>query len=158
MRTPPHASRTGPSCFETAASPPPQHEVLSMRKDSALDGSSGAKRITIARAGRPAKPGLWLFPVFVLFRPVIEGPNRATDATPPARISRLRPAAYGQRRGAGLWPAACFFAVIYREIQGRGAALARCRCRSASLPLRGVGGARRGGFECAVCRFLRRVT
>src|SRR5262249_45319168 len=116
MRTPPHASRTGPSCFETAASPPPQHEVLSMRKDSALDGSSGAKRITIARAGRPAKPGLWLFPVFVLFRPVIEGPNRATDATPPARISRLRPAAYGQRRGAGLWPAACFFAVIYREI------------------------------------------
>src|SRR5262249_10563330 len=30
-------------------------------------------RITIARAGRRAKQGLWLFPVFVLFRPVIDG-------------------------------------------------------------------------------------
>src|SRR5262245_27248087 len=29
--------------------------------------------ITIARAETRAKPELWLFPVFVLFRPVIEG-------------------------------------------------------------------------------------
>src|SRR5262245_20990425 len=71
----PHASRRRllmvrcpPSPFETLASlvpqdeggprttPPPRHEG-----------------ITIARAGRRAKPELWLFPVFVLLRPVIGG-------------------------------------------------------------------------------------
>src|SRR5262249_54006758 len=69
--------RCPPSPFETLASlvpqdeggprttPPPQHE----------GGESAAQRnaFTIARAGRRAKPGLWLFPVFVLFRPVIGG-------------------------------------------------------------------------------------
>ena len=40
-------------------------------------------------------------------------------ATPPARISRLHPGAYGQRHGGRLWPAACFSPVIYREIQER---------------------------------------
>jgi hypothetical protein len=55
----------GPSCFETAASPPPQHE----------GGESVAQpnAFTIARVGGRAKPELWLFPVFVLFRPVTGG-------------------------------------------------------------------------------------
>src|SRR6266446_731413 len=59
---------------------------------------------------------------FPCFRPVpacYRRPNRATHATPPARISRLHPAAYGQRRRGRLWPAACFSPVIYREKQGR---------------------------------------
>src|SRR5499427_10081141 len=56
MRTavPPHASRRR------------LRRLLSMRE-------SQHEGITIARAGRRAKQGLWLFPVFVLFRPVIGG-------------------------------------------------------------------------------------
>jgi len=36
-------------------------------------GRAWRNAFTIARAGRRAKQGLWLFPVFVLFRPVIGG-------------------------------------------------------------------------------------
>src|SRR5262249_31758649 len=36
-------------------------------------GRASRSAFTIARAGRRAKPELWLFPGFVLFRPVIDG-------------------------------------------------------------------------------------
>src|SRR6516225_8586911 len=62
---------------------------------------------------------------FSCFRPVppcYRRPNRVARATPPARISRFHPAGYGKRETQGLWPAACFSPVIYREIQeARGA-------------------------------------
>src|SRR5262245_53663237 len=66
--------RTWPSCFETAAAPPPQHEgLLGMGGREHRTGRASRSAFTIARAGRRAKPELWLFPVFVLFRPVIDG-------------------------------------------------------------------------------------
>jgi hypothetical protein len=58
-----------PSCFETAASPPPQHEG----EESAQNDADVAMTFTIARVACLAKPGLCKFPVFVLFRPVIDG-------------------------------------------------------------------------------------
>src|SRR5262245_915874 len=60
------------------------------KRGEGTKGDSAKHRIqrnafTIARAGRPAKQGLWLFPVFVLFRPVIEGQiGRATRRRPRA--------------------------------------------------------------------------
>src|SRR5947209_14937234 len=116
-----------------------------MLRDAALRAAPQHEGITIARGGGPAKPGLWPFPVFVLFRPVIGGRNRASHVASPARISRLHPTAYGQRRGAGLWPAACFLLLFTGATAPRGApALVparaahpyRARCRG------GRGGAR----------------
>src|SRR5262249_36086714 len=94
MRTavPPHASRRR------------LRRLLSMRE-------SQHEGITIARVGCRAKQGLWLFPVFVLFRPVIDGRSpRPERANFPFSSRSLREA-----RAAGLWPAACFSPVIYRK-------------------------------------------
>jgi hypothetical protein len=70
-----------PSCFET----PRYARLLSMRGITILDEGHHDRA-----SGMFCKAGLWPLPVFVLFRPVIGG---ATHATPPARISRLHPAA-----------------------------------------------------------------
>ena|SRR5215467_2417332 len=101
----------GPSCFETAASPPPQHEGEERAgrrecRDGVHDRASGMSH----------KATVVAIPCFCPVPPCYRRPNRAMHATPPVRISRLHTAAYEQRRGARLWPAACFFAVIYREI------------------------------------------
>ena len=120
----PHASRR-------RLSPPPQHE-----------GASAQDRMRVATRSRSRERNVLQSRVVavVCFRPVppcYRRPNRATRATPPARISHLHPAAYGQRRGGRLWPAACFpllFTGKYRKDSAAGVALARCRCRTASLP------------------------
>src|SRR5262249_44855416 len=136
-----------PSCFETAASPPPQHEgvtVLSMRG------------ITIARVVCPAKPELWFFPVLVLFRPVIDGqigwPRRRRRRAFLVFILQLtgRPAAPGCARPPVFL---LLFTGKNRRCGAAGVAFARCRCRSASLPLRGVGGARVRDLDGAVATF-----
>src|SRR5262245_13405042 len=65
----------------------------------------------------PCKARVVAFPCFRPVPPCYRPPLAATRATPPARISRFHPATYGETRNAGLYPAACFSPVIYREIQ-----------------------------------------
>src|SRR5262249_27275448 len=114
-----------------------------MLRDGGFRRLLSMRDITIARAEPRAKPELWFFPVFVLFRPVIDGQiGRAPRGTARAHFSfasrRLR-----DTRNAGLWPAACFSPVIYMEKQApRAFAFAGCRCRSASLPHAVTAGAR----------------
>src|SRR5262245_42706611 len=60
--------RRYPSCFETA-----RHGALKTRVNALKARLLSMRGVTIARAGRRAKPKLWLFPVLVLFRPVIDG-------------------------------------------------------------------------------------
>src|SRR5262249_46789552 len=87
----------------TAALPPPQHEGEERAgrrecRDGVHDRASGMSH----------KATVVAIPCFCPVPPCYRRPNRATHATPPVRISRLHTAAYEQRRGARLWPAACF--------------------------------------------------
>src|SRR5262249_23701420 len=121
-RYPPHALM--PSCFETAASPPPQHEGTETPRIAAepifSEGSRGSSAWGILsmrgdrdRARRPpCKARFVAFPCFRPVPPCSRPPLAATRATPPARISRFHPATYGETRNAGLYPAACFSPVI----------------------------------------------
>src|SRR5262249_57820210 len=98
--------RTRPSCFETAATPPPEHEEGERagwleRSKTHHDRASG----TSCKARVVAVP---------CFRPVPSCYRRQvvpTQAAAPARISAFYSAAYGKRENTRLWPAACFFAV-----------------------------------------------
>src|SRR5215831_2275579 len=110
--------RMWPSCFETAAAPPPQHEgLLGMGEERAQNGASIAKRVHDRASGRSCKARVVAFSCFRPVPPCYRRQAAAARKTPPPRISRLHPAAYGETRGTGLWPAACFSPVIYREIQ-----------------------------------------
>jgi hypothetical protein len=61
------------------------------------------------------KRGLRPFPVFVLFRPVVDGKRGRSHEAPVARISCCHPAAYGKATGARLRPGPLFFSVVYRK-------------------------------------------
>src|SRR5260221_14492990 len=77
------------------------------------------------------------------FRPVPPCYRRhfaATSQTPPARISRLRPAAYGQRRGGGCARPPFFPELFQGKNRDATVAFARCRCCTASLPHASRGG------------------
>src|SRR6202040_1007915 len=109
-----------PSCFETAAAPPPQHE----------GGDSVARKTrSRSRERNVLQSRVVAFPCFRPVPPCYRRYFAARSRTTPARISRLCPTAYAQRRGGRLWPAACFSPVIYREIQGRGG-----RARTLPMP------------------------
>ena len=54
-------------------------------------------------------------------------------------VSGVHPVACGESIGAGLYPASCFFPVIYREIQGKRHVLRR-RCSSLAMLAQGRSG------------------
>ena len=100
---------------------------------------------------------LWLFPVFVLFRPVIDGQiGRHTQ-----RRSRGFFVCMPRLTGKGAAPGCdrppvfpLLFTGKYRKASATGVALARCRCRSASLPhayRRGHGRGTDSAWRC--CHF-----
>src|SRR6516165_1995392 len=122
-------------------------------------GVSMTKRVHDRASGTACKARVVGFPCFRPVPPCYRRPNRATRARPPARISRLPPAAYGKRETLRLWPAACFSPVIYREKQGRGG-----RARTLPMPhcittSRGVGGGTvEGQFRMALLPLFRSRT
>src|SRR5262245_26417220 len=100
-----------------------------MLRDAALRAAPQHEGITIARVGGPAKPGLWLFPVFVLFRPVIGGkasrPKKRRRRVFPLLIRWLR----GKDETPGCSRPPVFFLLFtgkYRRRRAAGVAFARC--------------------------------
>ena len=91
-----------------------QHEG----EESAQDGGEHmTNRVHDRASGASCKARVVAFPCFGPVPPCYRRQVAATRKTPAARISRVHPAAYGETRGAGLWPAAGFSPVIYREKQ-----------------------------------------
>src|SRR5262249_58183672 len=90
--------------------------------ESAEDGLSAAKRVHDRASGTSCKARVVAFPCFRPVPSCYRRPNRATHATPLARISRLHPAAYGQRRGGQVVARPPFFPPGFsgntRETQG----------------------------------------
>src|SRR5262245_23275978 len=71
----------------------------------ARDTRTRRNTFTIARVGGPAKPGLWLFPVFVLFRPVIDGQIGRALRRRPCRFPVCTPPLTGKGAALGCsWP------------------------------------------------------
>ena len=104
--------RDGPSCFETAAAPPPQHERERARWTAARSKTRSRSR----ERNRAQSQGCG-FSLFsscsVLLSRAKSGDPRDTDRADFSFVScHLR-----DTRNAGLWPAACFSPVIYREKQ-----------------------------------------
>src|SRR6516162_20170 len=88
MRTPLMPRARGPHASRRRL-----RRLLSMREESAENGATMAKRIHDRASGASCKARVV---AFSCFRPVpacYRGPSRAAHATPPARISRLHPAA-----------------------------------------------------------------
>src|SRR5262249_37319686 len=96
-----------------------------MREERGTMACAQQTAFTIARAEPRAKSELWLFPVFVLFRPVIDGRSGRTERRRLRGFPVCIPSLTGKRAAAGcsrrpvflLLFAACFSPVIYREIQ-----------------------------------------
>src|SRR5262249_39121427 len=88
--------RTWPSCFETAAAPPPQHEgLLGMGEERAQNGASIAKRVHDRASGTSCKARVVAFSCFRP-RPVPSCYRRQGEPTkeaPAARISAFFPVA-----------------------------------------------------------------
>jgi len=115
-------------------------------------GDSAKHRIqrnafTIARVGGSAKPGLWLFPVFVLFRPVIDGQFGRFKQRRPRGFLVCIPL-FRRNRKRQVVPGRLFFSCYLQgNTGGAGVACAPCRSRLGTLPMpqcittsRGVGG------------------
>src|SRR5262249_21165677 len=127
--------------------------LCNCRADRRLLSISG---ITIARVACPAKPGLWEVPFFVLFRPAIDGPVGRPTRRRPRGFPACTPPLTGKGAAPGCGRPPVFLLLFtgkYRAAGAAGVAFARCRCRSASLPLRGVGGARVRDLDGAVATF-----
>src|SRR5262249_14362906 len=113
-----------------------------MREESAPDGVSMAERVHDRASGASCKARVWLFPVFVLFRPVIDG----KASRPKKRRRRAFPLLIRWLRGntkRRVVAGRLFFPCYLQEKTGPpGGAFARCRRRRGSLPHAVSAGAR----------------
>src|SRR5262249_39800966 len=103
-----------PSCFETAASPPPQHEGRSRSREWDVVQSKGCG--------------------FFLFSSCSGLLSTAGHHDPSARISRFHPAAYGRRAPPGCGRPPVFPLLFTGNGASAASGLARCRRRHGSLP------------------------
>src|SRR5262249_6374816 len=113
---------------DTPLRPLPQGERA--RKATALRRHA----FTIARAEPRAKPELWLFPVFVLFRPVLDGQIGRPARRRPRGFLVCIPPLTGHEKRRVVADRLLFFGYLQENTGPWGFAFARCRCRSASLP------------------------
>ena len=116
--------------------------ILGVMEERAENGVRMAKRVHDRASGRSCKAGLWLFPVFVPFRPVIGGKARR----PKKRRLRGFPVCIPPLTGnakhqvvAGPLFLACY---LQGKTGAAGVAFARCRSRRGSLPHAVSAGAR----------------
>src|SRR5262249_28909693 len=98
--------------------------------------SNSAKRVHDRASGTSCKARVVAFPCFAPVPSCYRRPNRAAQATLQARISRFHSAAYGKTAAPGCGRPPVFLLLFTGKYRAAGVALARCRCRSASLPLR----------------------
>ena len=113
-----------------------------MPRDATLRAAPRHEEFTIARAGRRAKPGLWLFPVFVLFRPVIDGRSPRSERRRRRGFLVLIPPLTGNEKRRVVAGPPVFLLLFTGKYRAAGVAVAGCRSRRGSLPHAVSAGAR----------------
>src|SRR5262249_46124937 len=100
------------------------------------------------------KAGLWLFPVFVLFRPVIDGRSPRPERRRPRGFLVFGPPFTGNEKRQVVARLLFFSCYLQGNTGGAGVAFAGCRRRRGSLPHAVSAGHGRGtishGFVAAV--------
>ena len=117
-----------PSCFETAAAPPPQHEGHHGPRHEET-ARSATKRVHDRASGMFCKAGLWKLPVFVLFRPVIDGRSPRPERQRPRGFPVCIPQLTGKGEAPGCGRPPVFLLLFTGTTAPRGIAFARCRGR-----------------------------
>src|SRR5262245_31017781 len=130
-----------------------------MLRDAALRAAPQHEGITIARAGGRVKPGLWLFPVLVLFRPVIDGGSPRHQGRRRRGFSVFIPQLTGRPAAPGCGRPPVFLLLFTGKYRRRGVADPGCRGRRGSLPHAVSAGARlRDRFRMALLPLFRSRT
>src|SRR6516164_8387543 len=131
-----------PSCFETAASPPPQHEGHHGPRHETNSASRGETRSRSRERKVVQSQGCGFFLFFVLFRPVIGGQVGRPEHRRPRAFPLFIPPLTGNEKRWVVARRLFFSCYLQGKTGGAGAAFAGCRRRRGSLPHAVSAGAR----------------